>query len=213
MKVIRFFAWLYIFIVPIVFGVMDKAGLMTASVLAGCLILAFAYIDKIKKFKGAGFEAELRDAVNEAYATIEKLQGIAVKLSEPIVTEVTMHKRMIQYIPLKSRYEQIKEIERSLRDLGVKEEEIEKTTEFFYSVFREDHIKKVVYGVLKDESTPDQLKEIMETYKEGNIPADLKIADVVASSEYTPSSEVAELVKDAEHFDREKSFRRIDTWQ
>lgn len=201
------------FIVPIAFGVMDKAVSMTASILAGCLILAFAYIDKIKKFKGAGFEAELRDAVSEAYATIEKLQHIAVKLSEPIVTEVTMQNRLLSYIPLKYRYEQIKEIERSLHDLGIKEEEIQKTTEFFYSAYWEDHINKVAQAIICDKYSPNELKEKMEAYENRDIPKELNIADVIASYEYTPSDEISELIKDAEHFEKEKSFRRIDTWQ
>ena len=213
MKVIRIFAWLYIFIVPIVFGVMDKPAVMTASILTGCLILAFAYLDKIESFKGAGFEAKLRDAVNEAYATIEKLRDIAVKLSEPIVFEITMHQRMLQYVKLKYRYEQLKGIEASLQDLGVSKEEIEKTTEFFYETFREDHVKKVVYAVLADDKAPEELKKELEKYKEEDVPEEFKIADAVASYKYTPSSKVIELIKDSEHFDKEKTFRRIDTWQ
>jgi hypothetical protein len=51
MRTIRFLAWLYIFIVPVVFGAMDKVSQMTASILAGCLILAFAYIEKLRNSK------------------------------------------------------------------------------------------------------------------------------------------------------------------
>jgi hypothetical protein len=213
MKAIRLFAWLYIFVVPVVFGFLDKLGPMTASILTGCLILAFAYIDKIKKFKGAGFEAELKDAVNEAYATIEKLQDIAVMLSEPIVTEVTMHKRTMEYIPLKYRYEQIKEIESSLLNLGVDKEKINKATNFFYSVYREDHIKKVAYAITQDQDASDELKQEMENYKEGDISVEFSISEFLATYDYKPSYEVAELIKDSEHYDKEKTFRRIDTWQ
>jgi hypothetical protein len=213
MKAIIFFAWMYIFIVPVTFGFLDKVGIMTASILAGCLILAFAYIDKVKKIKGAGFEAEMREAINEAYATIEKLQDIAVKLSEPIVTEVTMHNRMMQYIPLKYRFEQIKEIESSLHNLGVAKEKIDKTTEFFYSVYREDHIKKIVYAIAQDKDAPDALQEKLEKYKEGEIPVKFHMAQFISDSEYVPNHEVEELIKDSEHYEQERNFRRIDTWQ
>ena len=213
MKAIRFSAWLYIFIVPIYFGVADKAGIMAASILAGCLILAFSYINKIKKFKGAGFEAELRDAVNEAYATIEKLQDIAVNLSEPIITEVTMQNRLTSYIPLKYRLEQIKDIEGSLRELGIEEKKIDKTTEFFYSAFQEDHIIKIAHAVIKDPKANEAVKKIMEDYKEREIPEEKSISEVLSSHEYTPTNEIAELIKDAEYFYKEKSFRRLDTWQ
>ncbi|MGX9728358.1 MAG: hypothetical protein ACTFAK_13910 [Candidatus Electronema sp. VV] len=42
------------------FGLLGKTTEMGLAILAGCLSLAFANLDKISKFKGAGFEAEMR---------------------------------------------------------------------------------------------------------------------------------------------------------
>jgi len=36
---------------------------MGLAIVAGSIALAFSYIDKIQKFKGAGFEAEMRQQV------------------------------------------------------------------------------------------------------------------------------------------------------
>lgn len=46
-------------VVTIVFGYMKMPVEMGLSILAGALGLAFSNIDKISKFKGAGFEAEM----------------------------------------------------------------------------------------------------------------------------------------------------------
>ena len=124
-----------------------------------------------------------------------------------------MHHRRLQYIPLKYRYEQIKEIEDSLHDLGVSKDQIDKTTEFFYNTYREDHVKKVVNAVIQDTNAPEELKKKLEAYEKGGIPGDYRVADVVASYKYTPSSETSELIEDSKYFDEEKKFRRIYTWQ
>jgi hypothetical protein len=213
MKFVRFVAWAYMFIAPLAWGFFSEIEFMSAAILNGFLLMAFAYMDKIKKFKGGGFEAELREAVTKAYATIEKLRSVAISLSEPIVTEVTMQNRTFQYIPLKYRYERIQDIENSLRDLGVSKEEIEKTTSFFYSAFHEDHVKRIVFAVLKDEDAPDPVKEALEPYKEKDDLEDFEFKNVAGWSEYKPSKVIDELLLDLKHFDSEKSFRRIDTWQ
>ncbi|MDP3795594.1 MAG: hypothetical protein Q8R06_00390 [Polaromonas sp.] len=50
------------------FGYIGKPTEMGLSILASVLALAFTNIDKIRKFKGAGFEAEMRDKVEAMVA-------------------------------------------------------------------------------------------------------------------------------------------------
>ena len=54
-------------------GLLGKSAEMGLSILAGAISLAFLNIDKIKKFKGAGFEAEMQ----------EKIEAIIEKETEP----------------------------------------------------------------------------------------------------------------------------------
>lgn len=58
-------------------GILGKSAEMGLSILAGAISLAFLNIDKIKKFKGAGFEAEMR----------EKIEAIIEKETEPTQQE------------------------------------------------------------------------------------------------------------------------------
>ncbi len=62
------------------FGVFGKPTEMGLAIVAGCLSLAFANLDKVAKFKGAGFEAEMRDKVEEMEG---KVDTITAKETEP----------------------------------------------------------------------------------------------------------------------------------
>ena len=59
-----------------IFGFMNMVEEMGLAILAGSIGLAFANIDKISKFKGAGFEAEMCKTV------LHKPTGIVHKLAE-----------------------------------------------------------------------------------------------------------------------------------
>lgn len=59
---------------------------MGIAVAASGVFLAFTNLDKFSEFKGAGFEAKLRQAVDEANATIDNLKEVAKPL---ILTNLT----------------------------------------------------------------------------------------------------------------------------
>ena len=67
------FSFAFLLVGPLIFGLLGKPTEMGLSILAGALSLAFSNIDKISKFKGAGFEAEMR----------EKVGAIIAKEAEP----------------------------------------------------------------------------------------------------------------------------------
>lgn len=79
---------LSLFGISSVLGFLDKPTEMGLSILAGSLGFAFVNIDKISKFKGAGFEAEIREQhVAEAVVTaqtdeIDRLKSIAFEIDE-----------------------------------------------------------------------------------------------------------------------------------
>ena len=61
----------------LVLGLMGLPVEMGLSIVAGSIALAFLNIDKISKFKGAGFEAEMR----------EQITAIVNKETEPEIDE------------------------------------------------------------------------------------------------------------------------------
>ena len=64
----------------LVFGFTDKPTEMTISILGGSIAAAFLNIEKFRKIKGAGFEAEIKEAVEKAYATVDAVKTLAKPL-------------------------------------------------------------------------------------------------------------------------------------
>lgn len=74
--IFKIFSYLMLLGISSTYGFMNMAAEMGLAILAGSIGLAFANIDKIYKFKGAGFEAEMCTTV------IHKPTGIVHKLAE-----------------------------------------------------------------------------------------------------------------------------------
>ncbi|EHI9242792.1 ArsR family transcriptional regulator [Vibrio vulnificus] len=60
-RVLSIGSTLVLLVAPIGFGYLGQTVEMGLAVVAGSLGLAFSNLDKISRFKGAGFEAEMRD--------------------------------------------------------------------------------------------------------------------------------------------------------
>jgi len=72
----KIFSYLMLLGVSSTYGFMGMAAEMGLAILAGSIGLAFANIDKISKFKGAGFKAEMCKTV------VHKPTGVIHKLAE-----------------------------------------------------------------------------------------------------------------------------------
>jgi hypothetical protein len=72
-KFLNICAFIVLLVLSFILGLLGKPTEMGLSILAGAIALSFINIDKIKRFKGAGFEAEMQ----------EKLEAIIEKETEP----------------------------------------------------------------------------------------------------------------------------------
>ena len=80
-KIIKLIGFVLIILSVFVFGLKGQSTEMGIAVIASSIFLAFANLDKFAKFKGAGFEAELRAVVDDANASIEQLRAVAIPLA------------------------------------------------------------------------------------------------------------------------------------
>ena len=79
----KFLSILFIVAPTMYFGYIGKPAEMGLAILMGTLVSAFVNLDKFSSFKGAGFEAELREAketVEKALVTVENLKEIVQPL-------------------------------------------------------------------------------------------------------------------------------------
>jgi len=77
-------------------GIFGSATTMGIGVAGSALFLAFANLERFVRFKGAGFEAEMREIVDEANATIENLRSVATPMISSYITNLTNEGMLIE---------------------------------------------------------------------------------------------------------------------
>jgi len=190
-------------VIPILLGIFRSPKEMGIAVAAIGLALFFSNIDKFSRFKGtfkgAGLEAELKTAVDEAYAAIEQLKDLGLSLSGPIVDELAISGRMLQYIHLKYKLERVAKIADTLRKLGASQTEIEEACSTIYGRVTNDHIRKTLHS-LKN-SNPGKEK-LFEGINDGKMDAwdKGKIETFIKEYNLNKSEDTDELFLDLDYF-------------
>jgi hypothetical protein len=199
-------------VIPILLGIFRSPKEMGIAVAAIGLALFFSNIDKFSRFKGAGFEAELKTAVNEAYAAIEQLKDLGLSLSGPIIDELAISGRMLQYIHLKYKLERVAKIAATLRKLGASQEEIEEVCSTIYERVANDHIRGILHSLKS--SNPGK-KELFEGINDGKMDEwdKGKIETFIKEHNLNKSKDTEEWFLDLDYFLKQRKLRREDKWQ
>ena len=199
-------------ILPICLGIFCGAKQMGISVIAIFLALCFANLDKISRFKGAGMEAEVRTAVNDAYAAITQLKDLGLSLSSPIVDELTVSGRWHVYIQLKYKLKNVEKIAETLKKLGASDKEIEETCSTFYQRLTEDHKRAVLNSLLRSNQ---EKKLLFEGVNDGNMDDwdKSKLDKFIMDNDLKKNEETEDYFRDLDYFLQNKKLRREDNWQ
>ncbi|EGQ8002316.1 hypothetical protein [Vibrio vulnificus] len=154
--IINIVGFVFMLVSVFLFGLKGMTAEMGIAVAASCVFLAFANLDKFTKFKGAGFEAELREAVSEANATINELKELAKPLIRTNFEILAQANRMQG-----SNFEKTHDLFDQLQSLQVKfqleDTEIEKSKNSYIVI----HAWDMVYEILDDV----QRVELNENYQ------------------------------------------------
>ncbi|MFM2589674.1 hypothetical protein [Vibrio sp. TBV020] len=138
------------------FGLKGMTAEMGIAVAASCVFLAFANLDKFTKSKGAGFEAELREAVSEANASIHELKELAKPLIRTNFEILAQANRMQG-----SNFEKTHDLFDQLQSLQVKFQLEDTETEKSKNSYIVIHAWDMVYEILDDV----QRVELNENYQ------------------------------------------------
>jgi hypothetical protein len=199
-------------IVPILLAVFR--GPKEMAIVAGAIGVAlfFANIDKFSRFKGGGIEAELRTAVGEAYAAIEQLKELGLSLSSPIVDELAISGRMMQFIHLKYKLERVAKIADTLKKLGASQEEIEEACSTIYQRVANDHIRGLVHS-LRD-SNPGK-ESLFEGSDDGKMDGwdKIKLERFIKENNLKINEDGEEWIRDLDFFLKTRRLRREERWQ
>lgn len=131
-KALNIITTIVVIIVPaLVFGYAGKTAEMGLIVVASSITVAFLNIDKIKSFTGAGFKAEMKEAIDEANATMDNLKEISIPLIVSSLHHIINSGRLVG-LDFKEREGLKNSLDVAMEKLGIEDEKINDMLEDFY---------------------------------------------------------------------------------
>jgi hypothetical protein len=199
-------------ITAIIFGINNLATEMGLIIAAHGVALFFLNLEKFKKFKGAGIEAEMKEVVSKAYAAIEDLKDLGLTLADPIVTELTISGNMMQYLHLKYKLEFVEKIRISLQKLHATENEIEQATNIIYKDVEKRHMQRILGNLKAANTNKIELFTDLDNWKfrEWNYE---KIEKFITDNTLLVNDAVSDYLEDFKYFITNRTLRREDEWQ
>ncbi len=205
------------------FGLMGKPTEMGIAVGAGAIALAFINIDKIQRFKGVGFEAEMKRAVEEANATIEQLREVASTVTEAVLTDL-MAGNFMDGTTLTTRLELHDHLLSNLRKIGASARQIAKADDMWkkgISVIFHRGIRAALEGRKKPCELNIEAGELvlqasrdfqqLINFDDWGVPSSAELRKFVETKNVM-NPEVDELLKDYSIFEESDEFRRRDVF-
>ena len=199
-------------IVPILLGIFRTPKEMGIAAAAISVALAFANLDRIESFSAVFFQAKLRSAVEKAYAAIDQLKELGVALSEPIVDEMAVSGRMLQYIHLKYKLERVAKIEETLQKLGASPDEIETACSVIYVRVTQDHVRHILYALKAANPGKETLFDGLDGGKMDQWD-EQRVEKLVKDNALQKNHAVEEAILDLQYFLKNKKLRREEEWQ
>ena len=213
MKLLNLSLIIALVVVPSVFGIFKMPTEMGLAIGAIIVALFFTNIEKFKRFKGAGFEAELRTAVDKAYAAIEELKEFALSLAAPIVDELAISGRIMQFIPLSHKLDRVEKITETLRKLGATEQEVQEVCSTIYQRVVNDHIRNAL-GSLKTANTGSAaIFHGLDDWKATDGWDKNRLEEFIVEHGLTKDENTSEWLSDLDYFIENRKLRREDKWQ
>ena len=192
------------------FGITQRPTEMGLVLLSGVLCMAFANIDKIAKFKGAGFEAEMKNAIDKASATIEEVRQIGCKSAAAVLEITAAFGRWGGGTTTLRRFQIRDNLVTSLKGLGVDDEDIKEAQKGFDRWLAFDHGSKICEAAKGNWPKTEEGKYFHMYTDDYAITANefQKFVD----DNNLASKEVNKAIEDLRYFESNKKLRRPEQW-
>ncbi|MCC2971069.1 hypothetical protein [Massilia sp. IC2-476] len=156
-------------ILPTVFGFLEKPTEMGVIIVACSLALCFANLNKIQSFKGAGFEAQMREAVQEAYATLDRLQEMVRPVARATIANVAYSGRW-DSMDRETEHELMAELTNLVTALDLQDDSgIAKMRADFYSLHANDHLRFLIAVMERAHIKNDSVKQRLTSLLKGRL--------------------------------------------
>jgi hypothetical protein len=204
-------------------ALLGKPTEMGLIIVAGAIATAFLNIDRIQRFKGAGFEAEMRQAVEQAHASVDELRNLAAISAESILTTL-MAGNFMHGMTLAKRVDLHDRLINSLQGLGVPQPQINAAEEMWrrgVGILYQRGIRHQLEGRTSTHKIdPNLSKEALEAskefqdmikFKEWKAPSAAEMRHFI-EEKHLMSPALEELLRDYSHFEKTNTIRRIDVF-
>ncbi|MHB8544258.1 MAG: hypothetical protein ACYC9S_09715 [Leptospirales bacterium] len=216
-----------------------SAGLALGS---GIFLLFFVFLPEFAKFKGLGFEAILKEKIQEADKTLERLREFAPSIASMVMSIMNRQGRWVGPVPRKDQYEFIENVKKNLMEMGISKDHVEKILENTHNQIEFDmafdllnepvHALDKKMNAMPETSEKNEfvknrnqfLNELQKTREEWVIDRDTrkyeqKMIDLVQGCGLLDGREKEEIniqiqedTKDLEEYQHKRTFRRGDVW-
>lgn len=197
------------------FGYIGRPTEMGIALISGSIATCFLNLDKFVRFKGAGFEAELQKAVEQAYATIEELKLIGKPLIVSIITILRYHDKLGNMAADQEHkfFYQLIEISNLL---SLKEDnEIKSCRELFIRDHNWDHYYMFTNMLSREkiEGVEEIVKKLssLEERSSINFPTKEKIEEIINPIKGEISKAVLEYLEDYDYYCKNQKLRRKES--
>ena len=194
----------------LIFGYFGKPTEMSLAIVGGAITAAFLNIDKMSRFKGAGFEAEMKEAVKEAYATIENLK----ELGEPLILttiEILTKEGRFGGMGAYKKHKFKQELEDISKSLDIDNNRLEKIKDKFYRYHVWDHYQEFITVISQDsyvdKEIANKLGSLKKDYSSKDFPKEETIQEII--NQVDELEEITqETLKDYIYYKNNKEIRK-----
>lgn len=201
---------LLILVPPIGFGIAKMPKEMGLALAAGVFAACFVNIDKIAKFSGFGINAEMRQAIDEAYATTAALKKLATPVLVSAVNILAYGGRY-SGVPAQTKERLIKEFDQLAEELSLQDlPELRKARDGFFALHTRDAYRAFLSS-LRDlrlpEVTMNTLRALQDRIPEES-PTESAIRGALGSEASKLGSEQTECLADYLYYRDNRRLRR-----
>lgn len=203
-------------ILPTVFGWFGKTAEMGVIIVACSLALCFANLHRIESFKGAGFEARMRKAVEEAYATLEKVQEMVRPVARSNIANVAYGDRW-DSVDRDTAHQLMAELSGLVPSLDLQDDpKIQKMVADFYNLHANDHLRFLLQVMrqahIKNDNVQERLTAMMLVrLREDFVPPNVETVRAVIAELSSEQRTILEpFVLDYDHYIKTHTYRRVE---
>ena len=211
--VLQAIALIFIFGSSLYFGYHGQPTEMAIAVGAGAIALSFLNIDKIARFKGVGFEAEMRKAVEEAYATIETVKRLAKAVALFSINSLATANRY-GGMSIAEKHAIKHHVDKVCIELGIQDPELDRASELFYKLHTLDHLRaihQIVRPFIKyDTKKTNALDAFFNFTVESDLPSVSEIIQTITSLGVELTPEMEDAIENYAYYRKNRRLRRGD---